>query len=369
VGPQRAIERERRWAVPAAVAAVLSFALYLVSYVIERTAGIYAGASDRQQLISLNDHAGTIVFASVIRAIAFLLLPIPFIYLFRAAQARNPRVQAAMIGFVLIGPILFSAQTVAQALGARNAASDFVNLQHQSPEPKRTYTQFKAELDAHPESLDKVTIYTALDKPALEVQKAGGAGFYTVVDFGKSNPQKVVTDLPAKLDAASPSVDHDTKTDAEAQVGDARASDTTSADSTLQLAQGLLFPGVLGLVVMMIYVPLQAQRVGLLTRFFGSFGMALGASIILILPVALLGVLIWTGYLGLVFVGRVPKGRPPAWETGEAIPWQRPGDGPDDDADSGETVIDGEASEVEGESSSGSIDAPVAEKRKRKQRR
>ena len=306
------------------------------------------------------------MFASVIRAIAFLLLPIPFIYLFRAAQARNPRVQAAMIGFVLIGPILFSAQTVAQALGARNAASDFVKL---ADEPSKPYAAFQRQLDTDSGSLDKVTIYTALDNPALEVQQTSG-GFYKVENLGK-NPQKVVTDLPAKLDAASPSVDHDTKTDAEAQVGDARASDTTSGDSTLQLAQGLLFPGVLGLVVMMIYVPLQAQRVGLLTRFFGSFGMALGASIILILPVALLGVLIWTGYLGLLFVGRVPKGRPPAWETGEAIPWQRPGDGPDDHADSGETVIDGEASEVaaDNESSVVSTDAPAAEKRKRKQRR
>ncbi|MGH2925710.1 MAG: hypothetical protein ACRDK1_07025 [Solirubrobacterales bacterium] len=367
MGPQRAIERERRWAVPAAVAAVLSFALYLVSYVIERTAGIYAGASDAHQLRSLNDHAGTIVFASAVRAIAFLLLPIPFIYLFRAAQARNPRVQAAMIGFVLIGPILFSAQTVAQALGARNAASDFVKL---AKEPHKPYPAFQHQLNTDSGSLDKVTIYTALDKPALEVQQTSGS-FYKVKHFGKSNPQKVVTDLPAKLDAASPSVDHETQTDAEAQIGDARASDTTSGDSTLQLAQGLLFPAVLGLVVMMIYVPLQAQRVGLLTRFFGSFGMALGASIILILPVALLGVLVWTGFLGLLFVGRIPKGRPPAWEAGEAIPWQRPGEGSEEGADSGETVINGEASEVEGEdeSSSRSIDAPAAGKRKRKQRR
>ena len=100
----------------------------LASYLIERTAGLYSGPSDAKQLISLHDHAGAIVSASVVRAIAFLLLPIPLIYLFRAAQARNPRVQAAMIAFVVLGPLLFAAQSVAQGVGARQAASDFVKL-------------------------------------------------------------------------------------------------------------------------------------------------------------------------------------------------------------------------------------------------
>ncbi len=367
MGRQRVIERERRWAVPAAVAAVLSFALYLVSYLVERTAGLYAGASDAKQLESLHDHAGAIVSASVVRAIAFLLLPIPLIYLFRAAQARNPRVQAAMIGFVILGPLLFAVQSVAQGVGAGQAASDFVKL---ADEPTRPYASFQRQLDQHPESLDKVTIYTGLDKPALEVQPASGP-FYTVTAFGKSDPEKVVTDLPGKLDDADPSVDHETQTDADAQLGDARANDTTANASTLKVAQAVLFPAVLCLVVMMIYVPLQAQRVGLLTRFFGAFGMALGASVILILPVALLGILIWTGYLGLLFVGRVPKGRPPAWEAGEAVPWQRPGEEPADAAGSGGEVVDGDASEIASgdESSPGSSDPPAAEKRKRKRRR
>ena len=226
-------------------------------------------------------------------------------------------------------------------------------------EPTRPYAAFQQQLDQQPQSLDKVTIYTGLDKPALEVQPTSGP-FYTVTDFGKSDPEKVVTDLPGKLDDANPSIDHETQTDADAQLGDARANDTTSNASTLKIAQALLFPAVLGLVVMMIYVPLQAQRVGLLTRFFGSFGMALGASLILILPVALLGVLIWTGYLGLLFVGRVPKGRPPAWEAGEAIAWQRPGEEPADVAGSGEEVVDGDASEIASgdESSPGSSDGP-----------
>jgi hypothetical protein len=367
VGRQRIIDRERRWAVPAAVAAVLTFALYVASFLIDRTASLYTGASDARQLSSLHDHAGTILVSSIVRGLAFLLLPIPMLYLFRAAQARNARVQTAMIGFIFIGPILFAAQGVVQAVGARQASSDFVKL---APEQSRTYADFQRQVKGDARSIDKVTIYTGQDKPQLEVQLTDG-GFYTVTDFGKANPDKVESDLPGALDGADPSVDHETDSDADAQLGDARASETTSNSSKIQVAQALLFPAVLGLVVMMIYVPLQAQRVGLLTRFFGSLGMALGASMILILPAALLGALVWTGYLGLLIVGRVRGGRPPAWEAGEAIPWPRPGEQGEKGSGSGGGVIEGDAAEVSpgGEPSSGADGKPPAEKRKRKRRR
>src|SRR5439155_1855413 len=156
-----------------------------------------------------------------------------------------------------------------------------------------------------------------------------------------SYPDSAESRLPGRLDAAG--VDHETDSDAAARPGDALATHTTDNASTLQVAQAILFPAVLGLVVMMIYTPLQAQRVGLLSRFFGSLGMALGASMILILPVALLGVLVWTGYLGLLFVGRVPGGRPPAWDAGEAVPWLRPGEEDAPAGGSSDQPIDGKA--------------------------
>ena len=37
-------------------------------------------------------------------------------------------------------------------------------------------------------------------------------------------------------------------------------------------------------------------------------------------------VLIWFLYLGLLLMGTVPRGRPPAWAAGEAIPWPTPGE-------------------------------------------
>jgi hypothetical protein len=45
---------------------------------------------------------------------------------------------------------------------------------------------------------------------------------------------------------------------------------------------------------------------------------------------ALLGLtpfaLLWFAYLGLLLPGRVPGGKPPAWEAGEAIPWPTAGE-------------------------------------------
>ncbi len=354
---QRILERERRWAGPAALAAVLTFALYLVSFIIDRTADLYAGDSEARQLDSLNDHAGTILFSSVIRAAAFLLLPVPLLYLFRAAQARNPRVQAAMVGFIFIGPILFAAQGVIQAIGAGQAASDFVDLPEEQP---RTFAEFQGQLKQDPSSIEKVTIYTGGEEPSLEVQRSDDS-FYQVTEFRKADPDQAVNSLPGELDAKN--VDNETDTDTASGPGDARATHATDDSSTLQLSQAVLLPAVLGMVIMMIYVPLQAQRVGLLSRFFGSLGMALGASMILILPVALLGVLVWTGYLGLLFVNRVPGTRPPAWDLGEASPWPRPGEQP---AEGG--AIEGQGTEVGEDAQSASQGEVAPTKRKRKRR-
>jgi hypothetical protein len=70
------------------------------------------------------------------------------------------------------------------------------------------------------------------------------------------------------------------------------------------------------------YGCLNAMRVGLLTRFWGSLGMALGVAVVFALPLTW----IWFLFLGFLLLGAVPGGRPPAWETGEATPWPSPGE-------------------------------------------
>ena len=80
--------------------------------------------------------------------------------------------------------------------------------------------------------------------------------------------------------------------------------------------------GGLGLVVALFYTCLWAMRVGLLTRFWGSLGMAVGVA-------ALIGsspfTLLWFIYFGLLLLGELPGGRPPAWEAGRSGPLADPG--------------------------------------------
>ena len=59
--------------------------------------------------------------------------------------------------------------------------------------------------------------------------------------------------------------------------------------------------------------------------------------------------MIWFGWLGFMILDRMPKGRPPAWDAGEAIPWPKPGEQPTPTpapAGGPADVVDGDASEV-----------------------
>jgi hypothetical protein len=144
-------------------------------------------------------------------------------------------------------------------------------------------------------------------------------------------------------------------------------------DSTLnQIGSYLILPALLAVVVAMVYVPLNAMRVGLLSRFFATLGMALAASLILIQPqLSLLALMIWFAWLGFLILDRAPRGRPPAWDAGEAIPWPKPGEEPRP-AVAAEAPLDGDATEVFSEPMTPqdhSARRERARKRKRKRRR
>jgi predicted small integral membrane protein len=100
------------------------------------------------------------------------------------------------------------------------------------------------------------------------------------------------------------------------------ANDTIKEAPLRSLAAFFGIAGPIGFLVAMVYSCLHAMRVGLLTRFWGSLGMALGAVSFLFLQFALL----WFVYFGLLLAGWVPGGRPPAWQSGEAEPWPTPGE-------------------------------------------
>ena len=126
-------------------------------------------------------------------------------------------------------------------------------------------------------------------------------------------------------------------------------------------SQGFTFAGTLGFVVAVAYTALHAMRTGLLTRFWGTLGMALGVSLLFL---GFVGVLVFIIALGILFAGWWPGGRPPAWEAGEAIPWQRPGEQAPDTGPP--ETIEGSAEPVEPQSAEPQSRPPP---RKRKRRR
>jgi hypothetical protein len=147
--------------------------------------------------------------------------------------------------------------------------------------------------------------------------------------------------------------------------------DLLSDQAAYGIAQGLGFAGTFGLVVAMIYVSLHAMRVGLLSRFWGTLGMALGVSILFL---GILGILVFFAAMGLLIANRWPRGRPPAWDEGKAVPWPAPGRQGEDEAvsdadrpadpDEFAATIDGSGSEVEPGAADESDETP----RKRKRR-
>jgi hypothetical protein len=146
------------------------------------------------------------------------------------------------------------------------------------------------------------------------------------------------------------------------------AEDLIRDQAVFGLAQGLSFAGILALVIGVIYTALWAMRVGLVTRFFGTFGMALGASLILLAQAfSLLALMLWSVWLGLIYLRKVPGGRSPAWDAGEARPWQRPGEQPDEPED--EDVVESDATELFEETSGSDGENPNAARRERAKKR
>jgi uncharacterized membrane protein len=98
------------------------------------------------------------------------------------------------------------------------------------------------------------------------------------------------------------------------------ASRLTSGTGLLALQIGAQV-GSLLLAIGVVLIALQAMRVGLLPRPLGYIGIISGVLIvfpIIAVPVVQMGWLLSVGYL---LSGRWASGVPPAWQTGEAVPW------------------------------------------------
>jgi hypothetical protein len=270
----RALAREERWSKPTAIATFGAIALLVASFFLISS---LSGENEAATLREIHDGSGVIV-ASAVQGIGFALLAAPLLYLFQAALLRSGKMRSQFRALVLLAPLALAIASVLNGVAAKEAASDFTaGKSRPSLSVKEASRECRSE------------------------QKEDASGFEG--EFGKG------------AEASSRCVAEKREADAATN-----AIDGAGLHGMTKFVQGI---GVLALIFSFVYCSLHALRTGLLTRFWGALGIALGVAILLgLLPVAL----IWFAYLGLLFAGWLPGGRPPAWAAGEAIPWPSPGE-------------------------------------------
>lgn len=305
------LEWEGRWLVPAGLATLAGIALVIASAF---AIGAVSGDGDAELLLSAHEHSSSVTLAALLQAAGFLFLVAPLVVLFKAAAARSSRMRPQLIGLVIAAPIFLSVAAVLNAVATNDAANAF------------------AAGNATPGITAKAAAGDCRDE-----QKDQGAK-----EFGE------------EYDGAAPAAALEKCTTT--KLADEEATNAISDASTHGAAIGFGFGGRIGLAFALLYSCLYAMRTGLLTRFWGSLGMALGVAALLLLVQF---TMIWFIYFGLLLLGRLPGGRPPAWAAGEAIPWPTPGE---------KAAASLEASEPAGEEPEPSAPGDDGERRKRKQR-
>ena len=272
------LEWEGRWLVPAGLATFAGVALVVASAF---AIGGVGGDGDAALLRSAHDHSSSVFLAAILQAAGFVFLVAPLVVLFKAAAARTDRMRYQLIGLVIAAPLFLSVSVVLNAVATDDAATQFV-----AGNAKPGITVKAAGEDCKSEQKDK-----------------GAKEFGE--EFGGGSPQAAL----AKC--------------SQTKVADEEASNAVSEASTRGIATGFGLGGRLGLAIALFYSCLYAMRTGLLSRFWGSLGMALGVAALLLLVQF---TMIWFIYFGLLLLGRLPGGRPPAWAAGEAVPWPTPGE-------------------------------------------
>jgi hypothetical protein len=275
---EQILEWESPRLVPAGLATFAGVALVIASAF---AIGGVSGDGDAAVLRSAHDHSSSVVFAAVLQAAGLVLLVAPLVVLFKAAAARSDRMRYQLIGLVIAAPLFLSVAAVLNAAATNEAATEFV-----AGNAKPGITARAASEDCRSEQKDK------------------GAKEFSE-EFGGGSP--------------AAALEHCSQT----KVADEEASNAISEAPTSGIATGFGLGGRLGLAVALFYSCLFAMRAGLLTRFWGSLGMALGVAALLLLVQF---TMIWFIYFGLLLIGKLPGGRPPAWAAGEAIPWPTPGE-------------------------------------------
>jgi hypothetical protein len=268
---------ESRWSLPTGLLTFVAVVVIIVASIV--IAGV-SGTGEAEVLESVYESSSSITISSVLEGIGFLMLAAPLYFLFRAAVARaGGKMRSQLVGVIVVAPIFLAIGGVLNGIATNEAADTF-----QKGEAKSTVSAEKGAVECRDEEREK-----------------GAKEFGEKYDSGAS---------PLK--------------DCEVTEQEESAAKNALSEASLRDAStGFGLAGRIGLAVALVYSCLWAMRVGLLTKFWGSFGMALGvAALILLVQFCL----IFFIYFGLLLIGKLPRGRPPAWAAGEAVPWPTPGE-------------------------------------------
>jgi hypothetical protein len=97
-------------------------------------------------------------------------------------------------------------------------------------------------------------------------------------------------------------------------------------DPSLIIAALLGLSGIIATAFFFVKGGMDAMKIGLLSRFMGVMAISLGPLLVLVNPYATLLLPVWLLALGALYLRRWPGGLPPAWVTGDAVPWPSRGD-------------------------------------------
>jgi hypothetical protein len=273
---QQILQWEGKWSLPTGLVTFVAVVMLIVSAIV---VGSVNGSGDAEILQKAHEHSSDVTLSAILEAIGFVILVAPLYFLFRAASSRSNKMRTQLVGLVIAAPLFFAASAILNAAATNDAANAFTSGQ----------------------SKPTLTVKEAANECESELKDKGAKDFGEEFDAGPT---------PTK--------------DCEAtKIADDEATNALSDASLRGAATGFGLGGRIGLAFALVYSCLYAMRVGLLTRFWGSLGMALGVAALLLLVQFSL---IFFIYFGLLLIGKLPGGKPPAWAAGEAIPWPTPGE-------------------------------------------
>ena len=309
---QQLLAFQARWQRRAGLAGLVGAFIVAASVVLQQVGlNVPSGKSDADQLVFEHAHSSRLIYSSILQAVGLMAFVVPLLFLFRSANGRAARMRGAFAGLIVLGPLAFGLGLALSSVGSTKAADKF----HDQAPAVVQHARQQAE--------------QAQGAPAKN--KAQGAG---TTAGPKTQATTTVATTTAATGSTTINLNGTTTTVATPVTPDQADSnarenlaDHINKHTTLLIVGGLISTiGVLSLVFGMIYTNLWAMRTGLLSRFWGALGMAFGLFLVIPLFPPIPGLVLWFAAIGLMFLGLWPRPLPPAWEAGEAVPWQRRGD-------------------------------------------